>query len=260
MADGTCRVEDYPGEDFHVDFSCPASASTVLDCSTCTIASDNAASQCKSCTVCSDTVAYDCSNIGEGDCVRMDCNGNCIDSDNLAECSEMADGSLTCRSENYPGDDFRADFNCPASASTVLDCSTCTIVSDNTASQCNSCTVCSDTVAYDCSNIGEGDCVKMDCNGNCIDSDDIAKCSEIADGSLTCRSENYPRDDFHADFNCPASASSTSDCSSCAIISDDNATQCNSCTICSDTVAYDCSNIAEGECVVKDCSGNCGLR
>jgi hypothetical protein len=85
-------------------------------------------------------------------------------------CSEMADGSLSCRLDDYPGEDFYVVFSCPASASTLLDCSTCSIFTDDNAYQCNSCTVCSDTVAYDCSNIGEGSCVIADCDGNCEES------------------------------------------------------------------------------------------
>jgi hypothetical protein len=203
-------------------------------------------------------------------------------------CAEMDDGSVGCVLEDYPGDGLNAVISCPASASTLSDCSACAIVSDDTTDQCNSCTVCSDaTVAFDCSNIAEGDCISMDCSGNCEGSttdttpttgpteqtptetvppqptdtvpppDDEMLCSEMADGSLTCREEDYPGEDFHVDFSCPDSASTMSDCSSCKIVSDDNTTQCNSCTICADMVAYDCSNIAEGDCVSMDCSGNC---
>jgi hypothetical protein len=82
----------------------------------------------------------------------------------------------------------------------------------------------------------------------------------MADGSLICRLEGYPDEGFHVDFSCPASASTLSDCSTCNVISDESAEQCSSCTICSDTVAYDCSNIAEGECVILECSGKCAQQ
>jgi hypothetical protein len=83
----------------------------------------------------------------------------------------------------------------------------------------------------------------------------------MVDGSLTCHSEDCPRQDLQVDFSCPASASSASDCSTCTIVSDDNASQCNSGTICSDNiVAYDCSNIVEGDCVALVCNENCLSR
>jgi hypothetical protein len=89
--------------------------------------------------------------------------------------------------------------------------------------------------------------------------EDEAQCSAMADGSLTCRAEDYIGEGLDVDFICPASASTLSDCLTCAIVGADNAYQCISCTVCSsDTVVgYDCSNVAEGDCVVKDCNGKC---
>lgn len=83
-------------------------------------------------------------------------------------------------------------------------------------------------------------------------------CNTNADGSLTCRWEDYPKEGFHIVVSCPASATALSDCSTCAIASDYNADECSSCVICSDTfAAFDCSNIDEDECAIVDCDGNC---
>jgi hypothetical protein len=83
-------------------------------------------------------------------------------------------------------------------------------------------------------------------------------CSEMADGSLTCRAEDAPAEGLNIDFRCPASAVTSDDCYTCAISTDDNADQCTSCTICSGGLAFDCSNLLlEWECAIMDCDGNC---
>ena len=89
--------------------------------------------------------------------------------------------------------------------------------------------------------------------------DDEFPCKRVMDGLLVCYQQGYPADGFTLDYFCPASASNMTDCIGCAIVALDSATQCRSCTICSDTgaVVYDCSNVAEGDCVTKDCDGNC---
>jgi hypothetical protein len=173
-------------------------------------------------------------------------------------CEPLDDGSLACCQDNLPSTDFMLCLICPADVVDATDCYDCAILSD-VGEMCDSCTMCSDTVAYDCSNIVEDAIQDCDSTPPPDDPDEPSEvpCSEMADGSLACRLEDYPVDDFHVDFSCPADATDLLDCSSCAIASDDNVYECNSCTICSDTVAYDCSNIAEGDCVVQDCSGNC---
>ena len=91
-----------------------------------------------------------------------------------AACFEQDNGLLACVLDGYPGEGASAIFlDCPVSVTSVFECQSCTIMAtvDSTSPLCNSCDICSDTVAYDCSNLFEGDCVTVDCNGNCTGTD-----------------------------------------------------------------------------------------
>ena len=88
---------------------------------------------------------------------------------------------------------------------------------------------------------------------------DELQCEQMTDGSLVCYQQGYPAVGWTLDYFCPATASTTADCTACAVVTPDGTTQCSSCNICSDTgtAAYDCSNVAEGDCTIQDCDGNC---
>ena len=97
------------------------------------------------------------------------------------ECFPQDDGLMSCLQEAYPEKGFAAIFlECPATASSVLDCPKCAIIftDDDTPNEidfanyplCTGCTVCENTVAYDCSNLREDSCVIQDCDGTCTPS------------------------------------------------------------------------------------------
>ena len=89
-----------------------------------------------------------------------------------AACTEQDNGLLACVLVGYPAEDVSTVLlDCPVDVSDVSECGSCAIVvtADDSLPQCSSCYICSDSnVAFDCSNIADGECSEMDCDGNCI--------------------------------------------------------------------------------------------
>jgi hypothetical protein len=95
----------------------------------------------------------------------------------LQDCIEQDNGLLTCGFDDTPAPEglVTAIYNCPVDFTSALDCGGCVIftkVDEDTYPVCNSCTICSaDTLAFDCTNLAEGECATVDCNGVCGRSD-----------------------------------------------------------------------------------------
>lgn len=210
-----CVLEGFPGPDFlTIFFDCPRfTGASLLDCQSCTIVAedrledlDDSDGQCNSCSVCSQGVALDCTNVATGSCARQNCAGDCINgggptptraptkaptraptpaptptsprNDDEPQCFRQNDGSVACVLDDFPRDGLiLVLLGCPTNAnSTLLDCSQCVIVEEDTVQtidagdrQCGGCSVCSEGIAFECDNIDpEEACAVQTCTGSCV--------------------------------------------------------------------------------------------
>ena len=201
-----------------------------------------------------------------------------------AECFQFPDGSLACVQENSPASGYATFFyNCPSSLSSFLECGSCGVLAeDNTPDTitdnpvCTSCTICSSTAgfAFDCSNLAAGDCVAVDCDGNCFSGPSggsstpapslPAGCVETDQGVVCFLVDEFNYTTFFVD--CPATLTGPRDCSSCIVIGPDGTPDdiqdnptCTTCSVCTSGTyeyAFDCSNLLT-DCPSEDCDGNC---